>query len=47
MKKRKGNSHSFNISQSKWNLINTADPLEKSTKTISQLSYNGDQKNST
>lgn len=39
--KRKGNSHSYNVAQSKWNLINPDNPSEKSNKSVSQLSING------
>mgnify|MGYP006242498047 FL=1 len=42
--KRKGNAHSYNVAQSKWNLINPNDPEEKSTLKTSQFSYNGSPK---
>lgn len=42
--KRKGNAHSYNVAQSKWNLINPNNPEEKSTLKTSQLSYNGSPK---
>ena len=42
--KRKGNSHSYNVARSKWNLINPNDPSEKSILTTSQLSSNGKSK---
>jgi len=39
--KRKGNSHSYNVGNSKWNLVNPDDSDYQSTLIISQLSING------
>ena len=39
--RRNGNALSYNVAKSKWNLVNSDDPLEFSSLKVSQLSLNG------
>ena len=42
--RREGNALSYNVAQSKWNLVNSDDPFEFSSSKVSQLSLNGEQR---